>query len=145
MAGGRLAKWCISDSLSDHTASFFLRQFRLYIRKVEQHYGITKTRPVYERAITDLNDDDSRAMCIEFATMESKLGEVDRARAIYQHGSQFADPRKFGDYWAKWKQFEEMYGNEDTFREMLRIQRSVETANSQVRLTCLLSVGDARR
>lgn len=106
---------------------------------MEHHYGVTKTRPVYERAITELNDDDARAMCIEFSGMESKLGEVDRARAIFQHGSQFADPRKFPEYWLKWKSFEEMYGNEDTFKEMLRIQRSVETANSQVRfLRCYI-------
>jgi pre-mRNA-splicing factor SYF1 len=106
--------------------------YRLYIRKVEQHYGITKTRPVYERAIAELNDDMSRDLCVQYASVEAKLGEVDRARAVFQHGSQFADPRKHGDYWAKWKGFEEVHGNEDTFRDMLRVQRSVETANSQV-------------
>mmetsp|Transcript_13419 Transcript_13419/g.21996 ORF Transcript_13419/g.21996 Transcript_13419/m.21996 type:complete len:907 (-) Transcript_13419:204-2924(-) len=106
--------------------------YRLYIRKVEQYYGITKTRPVYERAITELNDDMSREMCIQYAAVESKIGEVDRARAVFQHGSQFADPRKHNDYWRKWKEFEEAHGNEDTFRDMLRVQRSVEAANSQV-------------
>ena len=109
-----------------------LDMYRLYIRKVEQHYGITKTRPVYERAIAELNDDMSREMCVQYASVEAKLGEVDRARAVYQHGSQFADPRKHAGYWVKWKEFEEAHGNEDTFRDMLRIQRSVETANSQV-------------
>lgn len=106
--------------------------YRLYIRKVEQYYGITKTRPVYERAIAELNDDMARGLCIQYASVEAKLGEIDRARAVFQHGSQFADPRKHSDYWQQWKQFEEAHGNEDTFRDMLRVQRSVETANSQV-------------
>lgn len=106
--------------------------YRLYIRKVEQHYGITKTRPVYERAISELNDDMARDMCIQYAGVEAKIGEIDRARAVFQHGSQFADPRKHGNYWGKWKEFEEAHGNEDTFRDMLRVQRSVEAANSQV-------------
>ena len=106
--------------------------YRLYIRKVEQYYGITKTRPVYERAIAELNDDMSRELCIQYASVEAKLGEIDRSRAVFQHGSQFADPRKHNDYWKKWKEFEEAHGNEDTFRDMLRVQRSVETANSQV-------------
>lgn len=110
-----------------------LDMYRLYILKVEQYYGITKTRPVYERAIGELNDEMVKAICIDFSKMERKLGEVDRARAILLHGSQFADPKKDSKYWAEWSEFEEAHGNEDTFREMLRVQRSVETAYSQVR------------
>jgi hypothetical protein len=60
------------------------------------------------------------------------LLQVDRARAVLKHGSQFADPRRDTNYWKYWKEFEEAHGNEDTFRDMLRIQRSVITANSQV-------------
>jgi pre-mRNA-splicing factor SYF1 len=109
-----------------------LDMYRLYIKKIEQHFGITKTRPAYERAISELNDDMTRDICIEYAEMERKLGEIDRARAILQHGSQFADPRRAPMYWIKWREFEELHGNEDTFRDMLRVQRSVETAFSQV-------------
>eukprot|EP00596_Hydrurales_sp_CCMP1899_P010090 CAMPEP_0119039492 /NCGR_PEP_ID=MMETSP1177-20130426/9022_1 /TAXON_ID=2985 /ORGANISM="Ochromonas sp, Strain CCMP1899" /LENGTH=583 /DNA_ID=CAMNT_0007003453 /DNA_START=983 /DNA_END=2734 /DNA_ORIENTATION=- len=108
-----------------------LDMYRLYVKKVEHFFGVTKTRPVYERAVKELNDVHSRALCLEFADMEKKLGEVDRARAILQHGSQFADPRKDPVYWRRWREFEEAHGNEDTFRDMLRVQRSVETANSQ--------------
>lgn len=110
-----------------------LDMYRLYIVKVEQYYGITKTRPVYERAISELDDEGTKALCLEFAAMERRLGEVDRARAIYAHGSQLADPKRDNlGYWAKWREFEEAHGNEDTFRDMLRIQRSVQTAFSQV-------------
>ena len=109
-----------------------LDMYRLYVKKVEHYFGVTKTRPVYERAVAELNDVHSRALCLEFADMERKLGEIDRARAIMQHGSQFADPRKDPIYWRRWREFEEAHGNEDTFRDMLRVQRSVETANSQV-------------
>eukprot|EP00607_Mallomonas_marina_P000396 CAMPEP_0182435792 /NCGR_PEP_ID=MMETSP1167-20130531/77658_1 /TAXON_ID=2988 /ORGANISM="Mallomonas Sp, Strain CCMP3275" /LENGTH=772 /DNA_ID=CAMNT_0024627215 /DNA_START=266 /DNA_END=2584 /DNA_ORIENTATION=- len=111
-----------------------LDMYRLYIKRVEHHYGITKTRPVYERAISELNDENSCDLCLEFADMERKLGEVDRARAVLQHGSQFADPRRDKErgYWRRWKEFEEAHGNEDTFRDMLRVKRSIETAFSQV-------------
>ena len=30
---------------------------------------------------------------MSYAQLETKLGEIDRARAIYSHGSQFSDPR----------------------------------------------------
>jgi pre-mRNA-splicing factor SYF1 len=91
-----------------------LDMYRLYIKKVEQYYGVTRTRVIYERAISELRDDMSRTICLEFAEMETKLGEVDRARAIYQHGSQTADPRRDPQYWVKWREFEEAHGNEDT-------------------------------
>jgi len=83
-------------------------------------------RPIYERAIATLPDHEARDMCLKFADMEKRLGEIDRARAIYGHASQFCDPRTNPDFWAKWEQFEVQHGNEDTFKEMLRIKRSVQ-------------------
>ena len=65
-------------------------------------------------------------MCLRFAQMERKLGEIDRARAIYAHASQFCDPRIHQNFWAEWNSFEIETGSEDTFREMLRIKRSVQ-------------------
>lgn len=65
-------------------------------------------------------------MCLRFASMERKLGEIDRARAIYAHASQFCDPRVNPNFWAEWNSFEIETGSEDTFREMLRIKRSVQ-------------------
>ncbi len=65
-------------------------------------------------------------MGAKFADMEKSLGEIDRARAIYGHASQFCDPRTNPDFWTKWHAFEVQHGNEDTFKEMLRIKRSVQ-------------------
>ena len=65
-------------------------------------------------------------MCLRYAALERKLGEIDRARAIYAHASQFCDPRVNQNFWAEWNTFEIETGSEDTFREMLRIKRSVQ-------------------
>jgi len=65
-------------------------------------------------------------MCLRFAALERKLGEIDRARAIYAHASQFCDPRTEPRFWSEWNSFEIETGSEDTFREMLRIKRSVQ-------------------
>lgn len=108
--------------------------FRLYIKKSGQFYGITKTRPIYERAIAELGDEHASRLCLEFAAMETSLGEIDRARGIFQHGSQLIDPKhdKELSYWTAWRSFEEEHGNENTFRDMLRMRRSAEVAFSQV-------------
>ncbi|KAH6856495.1 hypothetical protein B0I37DRAFT_396137 [Chaetomium sp. MPI-CAGE-AT-0009] len=100
--------------------------FNFYITKSASNFGLPSTRPIYERAIATLPDNEARDMCLKFADMEKRLGEIDRARAIYGHASQFCDPRTNPDFWTKWEQFEVQHGNEDTFKEMLRIKRSVQ-------------------
>lgn len=48
----------------------------------------------HDPAITQvLSDEHAREMCLRFADMECKLGEIDRARAIYSFCSQICDPR----------------------------------------------------
>ncbi|KAJ3559252.1 hypothetical protein NPX13_g9560 [Xylaria arbuscula] len=100
--------------------------FNLYITKSASNFGLPSTRPIYERAIAALPDEEARDMCLKFADMEKRLGEIDRARAIYGHASQFCDPRTNPAFWTKWEQFEVQHGNEDTYKEMLRIKRSVQ-------------------
>ncbi|KAK4985383.1 pre-mRNA-splicing factor syf1 [Elasticomyces elasticus] len=103
-----------------------LAMYEFYITKSASNFGLASTRPIYERAIQALPDAQAKEMCLKFADMERRLGEVDRARAIYGHASQFADPRVDAAFWTKWEQFEVQHGNEDTFKEMLRIKRSVQ-------------------
>jgi pre-mRNA-splicing factor SYF1 len=100
--------------------------FNFYITKSASNFGLPSTRPIYEKAISTLPDSEAKDMCLKFADMEKRLGEIDRARAIFGHASQFCDPRTNPDFWAKWDAFEVQHGNEDTFKEMLRIKRSVQ-------------------
>jgi pre-mRNA-splicing factor SYF1 len=67
--------------------------FNIYINKAAELYGVARTRQIYEKAIEILPEDRSRDMCLRFSDMETKLGEIDRARAIYAHCSQMCDPR----------------------------------------------------
>jgi pre-mRNA-splicing factor SYF1 len=69
-------------------------------------------------------------MCLRFAAMEALHGETERARAIYVHASTYCDPRTAKAFWKTWQDFEVEHGNEESFREMLRIKRSVATSFS---------------
>ncbi|KAN0061209.1 pre-mRNA-splicing factor syf1 [Thecaphora frezii] len=100
--------------------------YAFYIAKAAANFGLAATRPIYERAIELLPDRQTADMCLRFANLERKLGEIDRARAIYAHASQFCDPRTHTEFWKEWNKFEVETGSEDTFREMLRIKRSVQ-------------------
>jgi pre-mRNA-splicing factor SYF1 len=100
--------------------------YNVYIAKAASNYGLPATRAIYERALSALPPGPTAKLCLRFASLERKLGEVDRARAVYAHGAQFADPRVSPEYWAAWNAFEVDAGSEETFREMLRIKRSVQ-------------------
>ncbi|KAG8912812.1 pre-mRNA-splicing factor syf1, partial [Tulasnella sp. 417] len=100
--------------------------YTVYIAKATANFGLPATRPIYEKAIEVLPNRQTAQMCLRFAAMERKLGEIDRARAIYAHASQFCDPRVDTKFWQEWNSFEMEHGSEDTFREMLRIKRSVQ-------------------
>jgi len=113
--------------------------YDLYIAKASEFFGIGKVREIYETAIEaepphELPDEDVRSLALRYAQLERKLGEIDRARAIFIHASALCDPRRDKTFWSEWKQFEVAHGNEDTFREMLRIQRSVAASYSHVQL-----------
>ncbi|RKO91332.1 hypothetical protein BDK51DRAFT_36031 [Blyttiomyces helicus] len=103
-----------------------LEVFDIYLAKAAASFGLTSTREIYERAIEALPDRQARDMCVRFADMETRLGEIDRARAVLGYASQFCDPRMDPEFWKIWHDFEVKHGNEDTFKEMLRIKRSVQ-------------------
>ncbi|KAF7801355.1 pre-mRNA-splicing factor SYF1 [Senna tora] len=109
-----------------------LSMYEIYIARAAEIFGVPKTREIYEQAIeSGLPDKDVKTMCLKYAELEKSLGEIDRARGIYVFASQFADPRSDSEFWNKWHEFEVQHGNEDTFREMLRVKRSVSASYSQ--------------
>ena len=57
-----------------------LELYNVYIAKAAEFFGVTKTRDIYEQAIAALPPAHVADMCIRYANLERKLGEVDRAR-----------------------------------------------------------------
>ncbi|KAJ2162772.1 pre-mRNA-splicing factor syf1 [Coemansia sp. RSA 552] len=103
-----------------------LEMYRYYAAKTAELAGAAASRVVYEQGIEQLADSEALELSLEYARAERQLGEVDRARALYAYASQFADPRADPKLWTVWHEFEVAHGNEDSFREMLRVKRSVQ-------------------
>mmetsp|Transcript_12309 Transcript_12309/g.23159 ORF Transcript_12309/g.23159 Transcript_12309/m.23159 type:complete len:957 (+) Transcript_12309:155-3025(+) len=106
--------------------------YSILLRKTAELFGQTRTREIYEQAVENVPQARIKDVCVRYAKMETMLGEVDRARGIYTHASQFCDPRREEEFWKVWRSFEVQHGNEDTFRDMLRIKRSVQATYAQV-------------
>ncbi|TNV83299.1 hypothetical protein FGO68_gene1183 [Halteria grandinella] len=99
----------------------------LQIAKSADFFGLSKTRQLFERCFTLLQNGDLIQMGLRFAKLERKMGESDRARAIYQHLSQFCNPRVSEEqFWGIWEKFEVYHGNEDTYSDFMRAKRTVE-------------------
>jgi len=105
--------------------------YELYAARAADAFGVAKVRALYQAALEvepPLADSVALPLCLRFAHLERGLGEIDRARALYGHASQLANPAKEPGFWEDWNSFEVKHGNEDTFREMLRVKRSVAAA-----------------
>nr|CAD1827748.1 unnamed protein product [Ananas comosus var. bracteatus] len=99
--------------------------YESYINRAES-LGFKEVRKIYEQAIeAGLPDSDLKSLCMRLADREASLGEIDRARRLYTYASEYADLQSDSNFWKKWREFEIMHGNDDTFREMLRIKRTV--------------------
>jgi len=107
--------------------------YELYVSRAMDFFGVGKVRSIYESSIEqELPDGTTKVLCTRYARLERKLGEIDRSRGLYIHASQFANPQQDAEFWEEWNRFEVRHGNEDTFREMLRIKRSVTASFSQM-------------
>lgn len=107
--------------------------YNIYINRAADLFGVTRTREIYEKAIKSLPDNHLPAMVVRYAKLETRLGEVDRGRAIWQYGAQFSgDCNKYRSYWTAWEEFEVEHGNEETYKEMLRIKRSVAIQSTTI-------------
>ncbi|XP_033253065.1 pre-mRNA-splicing factor syf1 homolog [Drosophila miranda] len=116
-----LFEQCLDQCPAEHAKYFYL----LYA-KLEEEHGLARRAMSACRALPEQH---MRHMCVKFAELETKLGEVDRARAIYAHRCAIPASQR------TWKEFEVRHGNEDTMREMLRIKRSIQaTYNTQVNM-----------
>lgn len=118
-----------------------LDMYNFCATKASNFFGLTAARPIYENALENLPDLEANIIASHFINLELKLGEIDRVRAIFGYASQFNDPNaeerkiesgeidKSNGFWERWREFEISYGNEETFKEMLRIKRSVKAMN----------------
>ncbi|KAF1744170.1 hypothetical protein MXB_956, partial [Myxobolus squamalis] len=100
--------------------------FTVYVNRAAEIFGITNVREIFEKALEILNDEEARSIGLEYAAVEVKLGEIDRGRAIFSYLSQLSNPKLTEHFWKSWYDFEVAHGNEETFREMRRIKRTIE-------------------
>lgn len=71
----------------------FPQMYLVYISRASELFGALRIREIFEKALTELPDEFLPPMCVKFAALEIKLGEVDRTRAIFQYGAKMADTR----------------------------------------------------
>jgi len=108
--------------------------------------ALPATQPIYETCLGSLTLIDKTAqMCLRFAGLERKLGEIDRARAIYAHASQFCNPRVDPNFWTEWNSFEIETGSEDTFLRDATYQAEHPGGNSTTEASFLAAQAMAAR
>ncbi|KAF5830373.1 protein prenylyltransferase [Dunaliella salina] len=116
--------------------------YDIYIAKASEFFSIGKhCMEVYKRAPEAVPKSERTSIYDIYVARASEffgIDKIDRARAIFVHASTLANPRVDHKFWLDWKQFEVAHGNEDTFREMLRIQRSVAASYSHTQVQSVM-------
>jgi pre-mRNA-splicing factor SYF1 len=77
------------------------KAYEIFAAKVANYMGITRTRPIYEKALENFKGKPYILFGIRFAKLEKKLGEIDRARQIFNYLGPMVDPEM--DHFMFWK------------------------------------------
>ena len=107
--------------------------YSILISKTSKYFGITKTRNFFNKAMDNLDKDHILEIGLKYISIESKLGELGRARSIFKHLSQFFNPTNEvlkESFWDVWEQFEIIHGNSDTYYDMNVIKSQVKNQYS---------------
>lgn len=116
-----LQRACLAVPLSERMDMFFL-----YAAKAAEFFGAVRARDAFDLAMKSLPEQQLPIVALQYAALERKLGDLDRARAIYLYASQYADPMTNSKYWSVYKVFELAHGNDNTYRDMLKARRAVK-------------------
>lgn len=105
--------------------------FHVWVASACRLFGASKTREVYKYAVDMFGNKGDNMKCAEwcirFAKLEAKLTEFERARSVFIHGTQYADPAVFPRYWEEYENFEKLHGTKENYKEMLS-QKNVAVA-----------------
>ena len=123
--------------------------FRVRVARAIELFGYECAREVLEEALNTLqNHADALDFSVCFASMEEYLGEYERARKIFMHGAQMANPASEGAevkaFWTAWRGFEARRGSQETFRDMMRQKRAVGARFSSSYLALTTTIGALR-
>lgn len=111
--------------------------FWYYIYKVTEYFGAIKTRDIFDKAMKIQPEKYIPDIGVKYAALERKQQEYERAREIYKYTAQFCNPLQHEKFWSIYKKFELLYGNDDTFRDMLASRRSVKSHYTQHTLSVI--------
>lgn len=104
-----------------------LTLWQLCISKVKELLSSEESRKFYEECIQSLPNSKAITFVTEFSMTEAALGEVERAREILKYGAQLLPPGRNGELWKSWDNFEIQYGDKESYKDMLKLKRRLET------------------
>lgn len=101
--------------------------WQLCISKVKALLSSEESRKFYEECVQSLPNSKAIKFVIEFSMTEAALNEVERARELLKYGAQLLPPGRNGELWKSWDNFEIQYGDKESYKDMLKLKRRLET------------------
>ncbi|CAR28037.1 hypothetical protein ZYGR_0N05250 [Zygosaccharomyces rouxii] len=98
------------------------------VSKAQRLLGGEAARPYYEECLQSIPNSKVIPQALAFAEMETQLGELNRAREILKYGAQLFHPSKNVELWEFWEEFELQNGDKESYKSMLKLRRTLESA-----------------
>ncbi|ODV59302.1 mRNA splicing protein SYF1 ASCRUDRAFT_77363 [Ascoidea rubescens DSM 1968] len=109
--------------------------YEILIQKTIEFKNFNEARIIYENIISheDLPNNYIIKFVLSFKNFEVKLGEVVRGRELLKYGCELLlkpsplqeNGKIYEKYWKEWREFELNYGDENTFKEMIKMKRAI--------------------
>ena len=107
--------------------------YSVMIAKAAKYFGISKLRIVFDDAMNNLDKSYVLEIGLKYIAIEIKLNEINRARGIFEYLGKMFDPdnKEYkSEFWDLWENFEKLYGNEETYRDMKNVLKLSQLKNN---------------
>lgn len=101
--------------------------WEICVSKAQRLLGDEAARAYYEECLQNVPSSRVIPQVLAFSELETRLGELNRAREILKYGAQFFHPSKNVELWAFWEEFELQNGDKESYKLMLKLRRRLES------------------
>ncbi|EMD44721.1 Hypothetical protein EHI5A_009350 [Entamoeba histolytica KU27] len=96
-----------------------------YAQQVDEVFGFEETKKVYLEGLNSIGRIDEWKLSLSFAEYLENQEDIEGAREIFSTGSKRCSVKEHEEYWDRWKEFEERFGSENTFKDYLVTKKTV--------------------
>ncbi|CCK69543.1 mRNA splicing protein SYF1 KNAG_0C04410 [Huiozyma naganishii CBS 8797] len=116
-----------ANSIPQKFTNSKLKLWDMALSEMHDNFGAVACRPIYEECIPQIPIPRNIKHILQFVQLETEQKEYKRVRELFSYGAQLVPPSKNEDLWKVWDQFEIEHGDRESYRDMLKLKKKLES------------------